>query len=105
MTHSNGYALFDDPDELPAVDHLHNWYDPFWSNHSLGVPIGSYFSIPPGHFADRREFKNGTVIWNASENTALQVTFPQTRKSLATGLISTTHTLTGIDGDIYLISW
>jgi hypothetical protein len=102
LTHSNGLALFGDPDDLPAVDHQHNWYDPFWSNHSLGVPIGNHYNIG---IADRRDFKNGSVIWNAVENGNLQVTFNEMRKSLATGVISTTFTLTGIDGDIYLINY
>lgn len=104
LTHSkNGYALFGDPNDLLAVDHLHNWYDPFWSNHSLGVPIGTYYTIQT--IADRRDFKNGSAIWNASQNTTITVTFPQTRKSLATGQIGTSFNLTGIDGDIYLINY
>lgn len=102
LTHSNGYALFGDPNDLPANDHAHNWYDPFWSNHSLGVPIGNHYNIG---IADRRDFKNGSVIWNAVANGNITVTFPQVRKSLATGMISTTFTLTGVDGDIYLINY
>jgi hypothetical protein len=93
LTHSNGYALFGDD------VHSHMWYDPFWSNHSLGVPIGPKIAI--GINADQREFKNGTAIWKGT-TTSLTVTLPHMRKSLATGQTGTTFTLTGIDGDIYL---
>jgi hypothetical protein len=108
LTHSGGYALFSDPNSLPAIDHLHNWYD-FWPNHNvgapnLGFPIGTYTTMP-GNYADRREFKNGTAIWNAATNTPITVTFPEMRKSLKTQLVSTQHTLYGIDGDIYLINY
>jgi hypothetical protein len=95
LTHSNGYALFGDD------THSHMWYDPFWSNHSLGVPIGAKSHI--GNLADRREFKNGTAVWNGTANLSIPITFLQTRRSLATGQTGTNFTLTGIDGDIYLI--
>lgn len=79
------------------------WHDPFWSNHSLGVPTGNHYNIQT--IADRRDFKNGSAIWNASPNTSITVTFPEVRKSLATGQTGTSFVLTGIDGDIYLINY
>lgn len=103
LTVSNGYALFSDPNDLPAVDHLHNWYDPFWSNHSLGVPTGNNYTI--SGIASRRDFKNGSAIWNASTTTSVSVTFSETRKSLATGTIKTagqSFSVPASDGDIFI---
>ncbi|MBL7140397.1 MAG: hypothetical protein ISS74_05755, partial [Planctomycetes bacterium] len=31
LTHSDGYCLFSDPNDLPTPDHRHDWY-PFWDN-------------------------------------------------------------------------
>lgn len=103
LTHSNGYALFGDPNELPTLDHLHNWYDPFWSDHNLGVPTGNHYTI--SGIADRRDFKNGSAIWNASTTTSVSVTFSETRKSLATGTIKTagqSFSVPPSDGDIFI---
>ena len=65
LTHSNGYALFSDPNHLPTPDHLHSWY-PFWGK-SLGSPVES-----PGRKqkdgSSIREFENGTVIYNSMLN-------------------------------------
>lgn len=94
LTHSNGYALFGND------DHNHMWYS-FWSDHSLGVPIAN--RIPIATNADKREFKNGTAVWNGTANASVTLTFPQMRRSLATGQTGTNFILTGIDGDIYLI--
>ena len=98
LTHSkNGYALFGDS------GHFHKWYDPFWSKHNnLGVPTGNYYTVTGG-FADRRDFQNGSAIWNASTSTNLTVTFPQTRKSLATGAIGQNFSVPPSDGDIFII--
>lgn len=99
LTHSNGFALFSDPNSLPTLDHLHNWYDPFWSNHNLGVPIGSWYTT--SGYAHRRDFKNGSAIWNASGNPTVTVTFPEMRTSQATGQRATSFVLPGNDGGIY----
>lgn len=99
----DGFALFTDPNFLPS-NHLHDWYD-FWSQpNSLGVPIKTRVNMP-GNYAVRREFKNGTVVWNAAPNTPITIDFTEPRKSLKTLLVSTQHTLWGIDGDIYLINF
>jgi hypothetical protein len=104
LTHSNGLALFDDPNYLTTQDHLHNWYDPFWSNHNLGVPTGIMYKYPNATSgpADRRDFKNGSAIWNKSGNATITVTLPEMRTSLATGVRATTFTLPGNDGGIYI---
>jgi hypothetical protein len=101
LTHSkNGYALFGDS------GHFHQFYNPFWTNHNLGVPLGTYTTMSGG-YADRREFQNGTVIWNAAASTTLNgVTFPQKRKSLATGtekLAGQSFSVPPSDGDIFVI--
>jgi hypothetical protein len=97
LTHSNGYVLFSDYD-----DHEHDWY-PFWSDHKLGVPTGTHYPI--NNIADRRDYQNGSAIWNASTVTAVSVTFPQPRKSLATGTISQNFSVPPSDGDIFVINY
>jgi hypothetical protein len=83
---------------------VYYWYDPFWSGHNLGLPIGDHY--PASSFADRRDFQNGSAIWNASTGTnAVTVTFPQTRKSLATGAVGQTFNVGPSDGDIFLINY
>lgn len=105
LTHSNGFALFSDPNTLPTQDHLHNWYVSFWSNHSLGVPTTTSWYYYPNSVtgpAHRRDYKNGSAIWNAFGKATITVTFPEMRTSLATGVRSTTFTLPGNDGGIYI---
>lgn len=104
LTHSNGLALFDDPNSLSTPDHLHDWYDPFWSDHNLGVPTGTYYKYPNPTTgpADRRDFKNGSAIYNEQGHAAITVTFSEMRTNLATGARGTTFKLNGNDGGIYL---
>jgi hypothetical protein len=98
LTHSDGYALFSDPNELPAPDHLHNWY-PFWEKR-LGKPLGPGTRRPDG--AARREFEHGTAVYNPMGSERLIVTFNAPHTSLATGERTRTHYLNAADGDIYL---
>ena len=49
-----------------------------------------------------REFQNGTVVYNPLGNKAVSVTFPEDRRSAATGRIGRTHALRSPDGDIFL---
>jgi hypothetical protein len=100
LTHSNGYALFGDPNTLPAPDHLHDWY-PFWDHKELGKPTAAMIKRSDGAF--QREFEGGTVIYNPMGNPSITVTFPQPRISAATGQTSTAFSLQGMDGDLYLI--
>jgi hypothetical protein len=103
LTHSNGCVLFADPNSLPTLDHLHNWY-PFWSDHSLGVPIVTTGQLwyPVSTYGDRRDFQNGSAVYNQQGNPTITVTFPEMRTSLATGVRSTSFTLPGNDGGIYI---
>jgi hypothetical protein len=99
LTHSNGYALFSDPNPLPSPDHLHDWYT-FWDHKELGKPTGSLVKRSDGAY--QREFEGGTVIYNPMGNTAISVSFSQPRISAATGQTSTSFTLETMDGDLYL---
>jgi hypothetical protein len=98
LTRSNGYALFSDPNNLPAGDHLHNWY-PFW-NAGLGKAVQAGIGQAGG--GSRREFTCGTAIYNPIGNTAPTVTFGEPRTSVATGVAATTHVVAA-GGDIFLL--
>ena len=98
LTHSDGYCLFSDPNPLPTGDHRHNWY-PFWDK-SLGKPVGEGTIRDDGTIV--REFENGTVVYNPMGNSPVEITFRETRKSVATGISSEQHKLSCPDGDIYL---
>ena len=71
LTLSNGYCLFSDPNPLPTPDHLHDWY-PFW-NKSLGRPVSEGAAAADGTV--RREFDNGTVVYNPMGNRTVAVVF------------------------------
>ncbi len=98
LTHSDGYCLFSDPNPLSTPDHLHNWYN-FW-NRSLGKPVARGKAAEDGSV--RREFENGTVVYNSMGNKPVSVTFPEERRSAATGKTARTHDLGSADGDIFL---
>ena len=99
LTLSNGYCLFSDPNPLPTPDHLHDWY-PFW-NKSLGRPVSEGAAAADGTV--RREFDNGTVVYNPMGNKTIDLAFPQARTSVATGQTAREHRLASPDGDIYLM--
>lgn len=94
LTHSNGYVNF-------GRDQYY-WYS-FWSDHSLGVPIVTTGQLwyPVSTYGHRRDFKNGSAIWNSSGN-QITVTFSELRTSLATGQRATSFVLAGNDGGIYI---
>ncbi len=98
LTHSDGYCLFSDPNPLSTPDHLHNWYA-FW-NRSLGKPVAPRAANSDGTV--RREFENGTVVYNPMGNKAVAVTFPEDRRSVASGKTARSHSLGSADGDIFL---
>jgi hypothetical protein len=87
LTHSDGYCLFSDPNPLPTGDHRHNWY-PFWDK-SLGKPNSEGTIRDDGTIV--REFENGTVVYNPMGNSPVEITFRETRKSVATGISSEQH--------------
>ena len=98
LTHSSGYCLFSDPNPLPSADHRHDWY-PFW-NKSLGKPLGEGTDKDDGTVV--REFQNGTAIYNPMGNKSVTLIFAEVRTSLANGRSSTRHTVSSLDGDIFL---
>jgi len=98
LTCSDGYCLFSDPNPLPTGDHRHNWY-PFWDA-KLGKPAAAGVTRSDGTI--RRDFENGTAIYNPMGNGTVTITFDQPRISAASGESSKSHTLKSPDGDIYL---
>lgn len=98
LTHSDGYCLFSDPNPLPTPDHLHNGYN-FW-NRSLGKPVTKGKAEADGTV--RREFENGTAVYNPMGNKAVSVAFGEDRRSAATGRIAESHELGSPDGDVFL---
>jgi hypothetical protein len=99
LTHSDGYVLFGDPDPLPTPDHQHDWYA-FWDK-SLGRPIGPLAqSGPSGSF--KREYANGTVIFNPPSNGIVSVHFAAEHTSAATGKRAQDYQINPGDGDIFL---
>jgi hypothetical protein len=98
LTHSDGYCLFSDPNDLPTPDHLHDWY-PFW-NRSLGRPLAPGKLRPDG--ASERAFERGTVVYNPMGNPPVQVKFAEPRTGLATGKTASEHVVPPCDGDIFL---
>jgi Hypothetical glycosyl hydrolase family 15 len=99
LTHSDGYVLFADPNDLPVPDHLHDWY-PFWDFKSLGKPSAPMTKRRDGAF--QREFSGGTVVYNPEGNKTVTVTFAGRRVSAATRKLSNTFTVDGMDGDLFL---
>jgi len=98
LTCSDGYCLFSDPNPLPTPDHKHNWYL-FWDT-KLGKPTTAGVTLPDGTV--RREFENGTVVYNPMGNNTITVTFDETRTSVGSGKTTKSHALKSCDGDIYL---
>ena len=99
LTHSNGYTLFGDPNDLPVPDHRHDWYR-FWDAKSLGRPMAPMTKRHDGAF--QREFTGGTVVYNPQGNRSVTVTFDGHRTSAATGRSAGTFAVDGMDGDVFL---
>lgn len=99
LTHSNGYALFSDPNGLPTPDHLHDWYC-FWDK-SLGRPVAGRTERDDG--AVEREFERGTVVYNPIDNGPVEVSFDALRRSAASGEVASSFVLDSFDGDLYLV--
>jgi hypothetical protein len=98
LTHSDGYCLFADPNDLPTSDHLHDWYA-FWDK-GLGRPMKP--GVQRGDGAWEREFSGGTVIYNPPGGSNVTVRFETPFRSRASGITSTAHTVNPNDGDIFL---
>ncbi len=98
MTHApDGYALFADPDGANKKEHLHNWYS--FYNTKAGKSVGILMDFDG---SSRREYENGTVIYNPIGNKPVTVTFPKSRTSAATGKTGVSFVVNPEDGDIFL---
>jgi len=98
LTHSDGYWLFSDPNDLPAADHRHDWY-PFWDK-GLGRPTGPGQKRPDGAFL--RAFDGGWAVYNLMGNREVLVRLPAPATSRATGARGIEHRVPAGDGDIFL---
>lgn len=98
LTHSDGYVLFGDDNAQPAPDHLHNWYE-FWDA-NLGTPLSPGKKQDDGSF--KREFSNGTAVYNPAGNAEVTVVFDESRTSAATARKGKRHSVTAADGDLFL---
>jgi len=95
LTHSDGYVLYND-----GIQHQHYWYD-FWDA-DLGQPIGEkaqLYENRDGLFI--REFTNGWAVYNRS-GMEQRIELSEKVSGVASGLTGTVHTLSDLDGEIYL---
>ena len=97
LTHSNGYYLFADPNQLIAPDHLHNWYDIY--DVDLGTPSQKRVKAVNGQ--SMREYSNGYAVYN-SQDAPYTVIFNQPVKDVVTGDVNIIHTVDPTDGAIFL---
>ena len=86
-------------------NHQHYWY-PFWDA-PLGRPVGEKAQLyhkRKGHAVDglfMREFTNGWAVYNRSGK-AQDIQLPMQATGVASGTIGVNHTLSDLDGEIYL---
>ena len=100
LTHSDGYVLFTGTG-IPK-DYRHYWFD-FWDA-DLGRPLGEekaqlYDEQIPGLYI--REYTNGWAVYNHS-GSEQQITLPELAVGVASRLKGNTHTLSDVDGEMYL---
>lgn len=98
LTHSDGYCLFSDPNDLPTPDHLHDWYS-FWDK-GIGKPAAAGFQRPDG--AWQRAFTGGTALHNPAGGKPVTARFDSPHQSRATGRIGTEHAVPANDGDLFI---
>ena len=122
LTHSNGYVCYaigvtgiihkhdyeiwsgHEIDHIEGKSHHHNhqhyWY-PFWDA-DLGQPVGEKSQLYrncEGVFI--REFTNGWAVYNRSGK-AQKIHLPEEVSGVASGIIGVQHTISDLDGEIYL---
>ena len=127
LTHSDGYVCYNigimgikheheyelwpghEREHIEGKSHLHNhqhyWY-PFWDA-PLGRPVGKKAQLyrnSNGHRVDGlfiREFTNGWAVYNRSGKEQ-KIRLPGQASGVASGTTSVNHTLSDLDGEIYL---
>ena len=99
--HTNSHDAF-----LHAHRGAHYWYD-FWDA-SLGHPVGEkaqlYHNKRKGHRVEGlfiREFTNGWAVYNRSGK-AQDIQLPMQATGVESGITGIQHTLSDLDGEIYL---
>ena len=122
LTHSDGYVCYvigvggiiheheyeispgHEIDHIEGKSHQHNhqhyWY-PFWDA-DLGQPVGEksqLYQNRVGVFI--REFTNGWAVYNRSGK-AQKIQLPMQATGVASGIPDTQHTISDLDGEIYL---
>ena len=100
LTHSDGYALFSDPNELPTPDHLHDWYD-FWDA-PLGKPLNS--PVQQLESATVRKFENGVAVYNPLGGNTVTIELAATHRSIHSGMQGRKHRIAPGDGDLLIRS-
>ena len=128
LTHSDGYVCYDiglrginhehayeiwpehEGAHIAGKSHHHNhqhyWYA-FWDA-PLGRPVGEkarlYYNSGKGHAVEGlfiREFTNGWAVYNRS-GAEQDIQLPVQATGVASGIIGVNHTLSDLDGEIYL---
>ncbi|MXY99655.1 sigma-70 family RNA polymerase sigma factor [Candidatus Poribacteria bacterium] len=127
LTHSDGYVCYNigikgfiheheyeiwsghEREHIAGKSHHHNhqhyWY-PFWDA-PLGRPVGKKAQLyhnSKGHGVEGlfiREFTNGWAVYNRSGK-AQDIRLPEQASGVASGIIGVNHTLSDLDGEIYL---
>ena len=127
LTHSDGYVCYNigvsgiiheheyeiwpghEREHIEGKSHLHNhqhyWY-PFWDA-PLGRPVGKKAQLyhnSNGHQVDglfMREFTNGWAVYNRSGKEQ-DIQLPMQATGVASGTTGVNHTLSDLDGEIYL---
>jgi hypothetical protein len=99
MTQSDGYSIYY-PDNSPIFnDHWHPWYDFYEIN--VGAPLAPGTLETDGTW--RREFKNGTAIYNPATNgKEVTVVFTGNMVRKSNGVKGNTFTIPFYDGDIFI---
>ena len=101
LTHSDGYVVYTmGAGYYGGSGHAHIWHD-FWDA-DLGQPIGAkaqrYQDIP-GLFI--RKFTNGWAVYNRSGK-AQTISLPESATGVSSKKSGITHTLSDLDGEMYL---
>ncbi len=127
LTHSDGYVCYNigvsgiiheheyeiwpghEREHIEGKSHLHNhqhyWYD--FYDAPLGRPVGKKAQLyhnPNGHAVEglfMREFTNGWAVYNRSGKEQ-DIQLPMQATGVASRTIGVNHTLSDLDGEIYL---